>query len=68
MTPVNELTYNQAIDELQNIVEQMQDPKCDVDNLTALTRRAAELIAECRRRLTAADNDVRTILNTLTPQ
>lgn len=62
MTPVNELSYNQAIDELQGIIEKMQDPKCDVDNLSALTRRAADLIAECRRRLTVADTDVRNIV------
>jgi exodeoxyribonuclease VII small subunit len=62
MTPVKELTYNQAITELEGILRLMQSDECDIDKLTAMTRRATELIAECRTRLVATDEELRSIL------
>lgn len=61
-TPVDKLTYNQAVAELDSIVRNMQSDNCDIDRLTAYTRRAAELLRECRRRLTATDEELRAIL------
>ena len=61
-TPVEQISYKAAIDELQGIVAMMQDANCDVDNLTAYTRRAAALIAECRRRLTQAEAELNPII------
>ena len=62
-TPVKELTYTQAINELDGILRLMQSDECDIDRLTALTRRATALIAECRSRLTATDEELRAILS-----
>ena len=62
MTPVKELTYNQAISELESILRTMQSDDCDIDRLATLTRRATELIAECRKRLTATEEELATIL------
>ncbi len=62
-TPVKELTYTQAINELEGILRLMQSDECDIDRLTALTRRATALIAECRSRLTATDEELRAILS-----
>lgn len=62
-TPVKELTYTQAINELEGILRLMQSDECDIDRLTALTRRATTLIAECRSRLTATDEELRAILS-----
>ena len=56
MSEVKDLTYNQAVAELEQIDE------CDIDRLAALTRRATELIAECRSRLTATEEELRAIL------
>ena len=61
-TPVKELTYNQAITELEGILRLMQSDDCDIDRLAALTRRATELIAECRCRLVATDEELPAIL------
>lgn len=63
--PVNELTYNQAIGELDSILRTMQSDACDIDRLTAYTRRATELLRECRARLTATDEELRSILDGL---
>ena len=60
--PVGELTYNQAVSELENILRTMQSDNCDIDRLTVSTRRAIELLKECRSRLTATDEELRSIL------
>lgn len=67
-TPVNELTYTEAVSELEKILAYMQGDKCDVDKLSALTRRATELLKECRQRLTATDEELRSILSQLENQ
>lgn len=60
--PVKELTYTKAVAELEAIVRMMQSEECDIDRLAAYTRRATELIRECRSRLTATDEELRSIL------
>jgi len=62
MTPVKELTYTQAVTELETILRKMQGDEVDIDHLAAMTRRATELLTECRARLTATDEELRTIL------
>lgn len=68
MTPVKELNYNQAVGELESILQKMQSTDCDIDSLAAMTRRATELLTECRRRLTATDEELRAILASVNPQ
>lgn len=60
--PVKELTYNEAVAELDTILRNMQSDNCDIDKLTLFTRRAAELLTECRSRLTATDEELKRIL------
>lgn len=67
LPPVDSLTYNQAIAEIEEILRNMQSDQCDIDRLAANTKRATELIDECRRRLTATDRELQAILATLTP-
>ncbi len=64
-TAVKELTYNQAVTELDNIIKLMQSDECDIDQLAIYTRRATELLRECRSRLTATDEELRQILSEL---
>ena len=60
-----ELTNQQAVTELENILRTIQSDSCDIDRLTALTRRATELLSECRSRLTTTETELRTILASL---
>lgn len=62
LKPVEELTYNEAMAQLEKILAVMQGEACDIDKLAAYTRRATELIAECRRRLTLTDQELQAIL------
>lgn len=61
--PVSSLTYSQAVAEIEDILRMMQADTLDIDLLAAYTRRATELVAECRRRLTETDRELQTILN-----
>ncbi len=65
LKPVDQLTYNEAMDQLGKIVVAMQSDNCDIDKLAQYTRRATELIAECRRRLTVTEAELAQILKTL---
>lgn len=62
LKPVKEMTYTEAVGQLEQILALMQSDKCDIDKLSAMTRRATELLAECKSRLTATDEELRTIL------
>ncbi|OKY86661.1 MAG: exodeoxyribonuclease VII small subunit [Bacteroidales bacterium 52_46] len=67
-TNVKDMSYRDAVNELDSILREMQSDNCDIDKLSAMTRRATELITECRNRLTATDEELRNILATLTPK
>lgn len=62
-TPVSDMTYTQAVAEIEEILRMMQSDTLDIDLLATYTRRATELLAECRRRLTDTDRELQTILN-----
>ena len=57
-----EMTYTQAVTELEEIVQKMQDPQCSIDNLSDYTRRSKQLLDICRKKLTAADEQLKQIL------
>ncbi|MCM1292232.1 MAG: exodeoxyribonuclease VII small subunit [Bacteroides sp.] len=63
--PADKLSYTQAIEELDRILANMQSNNCDIDRLTSMTRRATVLLKECRKRLTATDEELRSILSEL---
>ena len=62
-----EITYTQAVTELEEIVQKMQDPECSIDNLTDYTKRSKELLDICRNKLTAADEQLKQILADIKP-
>ncbi|MCM1450641.1 MAG: exodeoxyribonuclease VII small subunit [Clostridium sp.] len=60
-----DLTYEKALAELEEILKEMQSDKCDIDKLASMTKRATELIAGCRSKLTATEGELRQILSSL---
>lgn len=63
--PVADLTYNEAVAELESLLRTMQSDSCDIDLLTVFTRRAAELLGACRSRLTTTEADLQAALGEL---
>lgn len=64
----NEMTYAQAIAELEEIVERMQDDNCDIDNLARYTTRSLELLRFCKQRLNTVDTELKKSLAALTEE
>lgn len=60
-------SYNQAITELENILRELQSDNCDIDTMVAKTKRASELIRQCRNRLTATESELKEVLDSLRP-
>ena len=55
-------TYKQALAELEQILASLRADNCDVDTLAERTRRAAELLTFCRRKLTATEEELGEVL------
>ncbi|MBO5540616.1 MAG: exodeoxyribonuclease VII small subunit [Muribaculaceae bacterium] len=63
---MEEITYTQAVNELEELVKKMQDPNCSIDNLSQYTKRCKELLDLCHQRLTATDEELKRILDDMT--
>ena len=59
------LTYEKALAELEQILRAMQSDQCDIDKLASMTKRATELLAACRSKLTATESELREILDSM---
>lgn len=64
--PVEGMGYAQSVTELESILRMMQSDNCDIDHLATYTRRASELLRACRSRLTTTEEELKTILDSLT--
>ena len=58
-------TYSDAFAELQQIVADIEDGEISVDELSEKVKRASELIAVCKKKLTSTEEDVNQILKEL---
>ena len=65
---MEEMTYTQAVNELEELVKKMQDPECSIDNLSQYTKRSKELLEFCRKRLTATDEELKRILGDISTE
>lgn len=63
--PIEDLTYEEALKELESILRSMQSDQCDIDKLSSMTRRATALLASCKQRLTTTETELRQILSSL---
>lgn len=58
----NQMTYSQAIAELEKIVREMQSENCSIDNLSAYTTRSLQLLKICKAKLLNTDEELKKIL------
>ena len=58
-------TYEQAYEELQGIISDIETGEITVDSLSLKVKRSAELIAFCKEKLTSTEHDVQQILEDL---
>ena len=57
-----ELTYAEAMVEIEKILGRLRSEEMNVDGLAAEVKRATELIASCKARLRKAEADVNKVL------
>ncbi|MCS7216111.1 MAG: exodeoxyribonuclease VII small subunit [Candidatus Bipolaricaulota bacterium] len=65
MEPRTEPTYTEAVARLDAILERIERGEVDIDELSQLVAEAAELVALLRRKITAAEMQIRTITERL---
>lgn len=54
----NDLSYEQALAELQKILTDLQKEQTSIDDLAAQSKRAAELVAYCRAKLRGVEEEL----------
>lgn len=57
--------YNSAVTELEQILQKMQSPDCDIDKLSEYTARALQLLKFCKEKLTKTDEELKKTLEAL---
>lgn len=62
MKETKQFKYEDAIHELEGIVENMENGDMDIDSMTAKLKRAQELIKLCKDKLTKTDAEIKKIL------
>jgi exodeoxyribonuclease VII small subunit len=62
MSKSRQLSYSQALMELEQIISEIEGEDIDVDVLATKVKRAAFLVKLCRTRLRNAEDDVKKVL------
>jgi exodeoxyribonuclease VII small subunit len=65
MSNEKEIKYTEALDELQQIVQEIESGEISVDELSKKVKRASVLIAVCKEKLFKTEDDVNQILKEL---
>ncbi len=58
-----EITYTEAMAEIEKIMAKLRGESVDVDTLTAEVKRASELIEMCKKRLRTTEEEVSKLFN-----
>lgn len=59
---IKNITYGEAMAELEEIVGEMEDASISVDELSAKVKRAALLLQFCKNKLTSTEQEVNEVL------
>jgi exodeoxyribonuclease VII small subunit len=63
--PAGELTYDEAVAELQTILRELQDESLSIDSLTDSIKRASVLLESCNDRLRSTEKEVSSVIQKL---
>lgn len=59
----NEITYNEAIEKIEAIIDSLSDRNMDIDMLAKEVKQASELIGICKDKLRDAGKEIDKIYN-----
>jgi exodeoxyribonuclease VII small subunit len=57
-----ELTYSQALKELEKIVKEIESEEVDIDILAEKIKRASQILVFCKGKLRTAEDEVKKVL------
>ena len=57
--------YKKALEEIEQIVQKIENEESDIDELSDLVKRAAELIKLCKTKLKDTNSELEAIVNNL---
>ncbi len=66
--PVEALSYEEAMDDLGRILEELEGEESDLDRLAERVRRASELVRHCREKIHGTEMEVEKVLKDLPEQ
>ncbi|MCP4293348.1 MAG: exodeoxyribonuclease VII small subunit [bacterium] len=66
--PAKKLSFGEAVTEVEEILQGLEDDNIDIDKLGEEVRRAVELIQVCRGKLEKTDAEVRQLVEGLQSQ
>lgn len=58
-----EIEYEEAVAQLEEIVEKMENDELDIDQLSEQLKRAKELVKYCKDKLTKTDEEIKKLLS-----
>jgi len=61
----NEISYSLALEELQEILNDLESDQVDIDELAKKVERANELLQQCQKQLTSTQMQVEKIIEVL---
>ncbi len=56
------MKYSEAVHQLEDIVEKMENDELDIDSLSDQLKKAQELIKVCKDKLTKTDEEIKKLL------
>ena len=65
MTDDEQVSYSNAISELEEILDQIEGDDVDLDDLAVKVERASELVEVCRDKIDKTEMQVKTIIDDL---
>ena len=57
------MNYEEAVQQLESIVQRMENDELDIDELTTELKKAQQLIKMCKAKRTKVDEDIKKILS-----
>ena len=60
---MEEVNYEEAVHQLENIVEKMERGELDVDSMVSQLKRAQELVKLCKKKLKHTDDEIQKLLS-----
>jgi exodeoxyribonuclease VII small subunit len=59
----NNISYKQAIAEIESILEKLEKEELDVDELTQKVQRASFLLSLCKNKLSITEKEIKNIID-----